>query len=426
MAFEGTPEAGTAAEPRYPGTGFRNEPDFRDGTTPTSFQTVSAPAAGADSEATLTLNSRRLPPPNLDYVFDDPADGEPGRDRMLVHGVWELILAVALIGVGYLLSREETGSLSGEGLRSLLVYASMLGALAVGSALSLRAGAPNLAVGAVAIAAALYFGHNADGGLFQPVAVVVGVCAVIGLVQGLVIVGLHVPGWAASIGVGLVLLIWSSRQASVSIADGYNPLDHAYVWFGAIAAVSVISGLVGLVPSVRRAVGRFRPVADPAQRRGMVAAAITLGAVVGSTVLAGIAGVLAIGLARQAAPSDGFELTALALGAALLGGTSAFGRRGGIFGTVFAACLLTVAMAYAEAAGQNWSPAAFAAAAIALGLAVTRLVERYGRPTPGDELDDEDWVPGTTSTDGWSAGRPSTDLGGLWSSDEAWGAGERR
>ncbi len=345
---------------------------------------------------------------------------------MLVHGVWELILAVALIGVGYLLSREEAGSLSGEGLRSLLVYASMLGALAVGSALSLRAGAPNLAVGAVAIAAALYFGHNADGGLFQPVAVVVGVCAVIGLVQGLVIVGLHVPGWAASIGVGLVLLIWSNRQASVSIADGYNPLDHAYVWFGAIAAVSVISGLVGLVPSVRRAVGRFRPVADPAQRRGMVAAAITLGAVVGSTVLAGIAGVLAIGLARQAAPSDGFELTALALGAALLGGTSAFGRRGGIFGTVFAACLLTVAMAYAEAAGQNWSPAAFAAAAIALGLAVTRLVERYGRPTPGDELDDEDWVPGTTSTDGWSAGRPSTDLGGLWSSDEAWGAGERR
>ncbi len=53
MAFEGTPQVGgTAAEPRYAGSGFRNEPDFRDGTTPTSFQPVSAPAGAADSEAT--------------------------------------------------------------------------------------------------------------------------------------------------------------------------------------------------------------------------------------------------------------------------------------------------------------------------------------------------------------------------------------
>ena len=52
----------------------------------------------------------RVPPPNLDYVFDDPADGEPGRDRMLVHGLWELVLALALAGVGYLLYRARASA----------------------------------------------------------------------------------------------------------------------------------------------------------------------------------------------------------------------------------------------------------------------------------------------------------------------------
>ena len=77
---------------------------------------------------------------------------------------------------------------------------------------------------------------------------------------------------------------------------------------------------------------------------------------------------------------DGLELTALAVGVALLGGTSAFGRRGGIFGTVLAAALLAVAMAYTQAIGHPWTAFALAAVAIALGLGVTRVVERFGRP----------------------------------------------
>ena len=47
-----------------------------------SFETTSQPVLAApvtDGESTLTHRSR-----NLDYVFDDPAHGEPGRDRMLV------------------------------------------------------------------------------------------------------------------------------------------------------------------------------------------------------------------------------------------------------------------------------------------------------------------------------------------------------
>ena len=49
-------------------------------------------------------------------------------------------------------------------------------------------------------------------------------------------------------------------------------------------------------------------------------------------------------------PGTGLEWTGLAIGAALLAGTSAYGRRGGIFGTLLAVAGLTLFLDYAAAA----------------------------------------------------------------------------
>lgn len=398
--------------------------------TTSSQPVLAAPVAGADAEATSSPGRRAAATPNLDYVFDDPAHGEPGRDRMLVHGLWELLLVLVLAGAAYLLYREESSAITGAGLRGLMIAAATLGALAAGSALSLRAGAPNLAVGAVAIAAALHFGRNAGGGVLQTLLVVVGLCALIGLVQGGIIVGLHVPAWAASLGVAVLLLAWSTLQDVENVSGNYDPVAHAYYWFGGFCALSVIASLVGLVPWVRRVVGRFRPVADPAHRRGWIAGLITLVATVVATTLAGVGGVLIVTDSGAPAASAGFELTALALGAALLGGTSAYGRRGGIFGTVFAVSLLVVLGEYGDETGRDWSPGLVAAAAIGLGLVVTRLVERYGRPrvSVADDEEELDWVPkihGTSDGRTWSS-TTATTTGGLWASDDAWGTSDRR
>jgi ribose/xylose/arabinose/galactoside ABC-type transport system permease subunit len=398
-----------------------------------SFDTASQPVLappGATAEPDTTTITRRATP-NLDYVFDDPADGEPGRDRMVIHGVWELVLVVALAGAVFLLYQEQSSALTGAGLRNLMISASILGAVAAASALCLRAGAPNLAVGAVAVAAALHFGRNSDGGLLQPMLIVIGVCAVIGLVQGALIVGLHVPAWAASLGVAMVMFAWSSRQAAVTMTAGYDPAPHAYYWFGGFCALSITASLVGLIPPVRRAFGRFRPVADPALRRGWIAGTNTLAAIVAASILAGVAGVLWVSSAGAAEASGGFELTALAIGAALLGGTSAYGRRGGIFGTVFAVALLAVLARYALQVGWGWSDALLGAAAIGVGLVVTRLVERFGRPRPAvleEGEEDEGWMPKVhTTPEGrtWST-TTATSPGGIWSSDDAWGTGDRR
>ena len=366
--------------------------------------------------------------PNLHYVFDDPNDGEPGRDRMLVHGVWELALALAIAAVGFALSQARPGALGGGQLRDLLLAITVLGLLGIAGALSLRAGAPNLAVGGAAVFSGLWVSQHAEGGLLGPAAASVGICAAIGLVQGLVVAGLHVPAWAASLAVLLGIGAWALAQSSVPADVDYSPQDDAYLWFAIVAVVSVVASLFGLAPAVRRGFARFRPVADPSRRRGKAAAVVAVVATTASMTIAGLAGVLIVLLDGRADATAGLELTALGLGVALLGGTSAYGRRGGIFGTIFAACLLALFVAWLGEVAPETPLAWVAVGAIGLGLVATRLVERFGRPMllPGG-VDDESWMPrvhGLAPTSRpWQA--PPTPTGGLWSSDEGWGGPPR-
>jgi ribose/xylose/arabinose/galactoside ABC-type transport system permease subunit len=430
MVFEDSSPTTTASS-RYLGEGFRHEPEFRDGVATYEVVTENGTATTVTEEPTA---AHRRAKPNLEYVFDDPSHGEPGRDRMLVHGIWELLLAVAVAGLGFLLYRTDSAALSGDSLRRLAVGAAALGLVAAAVAMSLRAGVPNLAAGTVAVAAAVFFARHYSGELVQPLLIVLGLAAAIGLVQGVVVAGLQVPAWAAGLGVAVGLAVWIGTGSVGLARSAYNPVPDAYYWFGGFAVLSVVAGLFGLVPPLRRAVGRFRPVADPAQRRGMVAAVFAAAATVVSSMLAAVGGLVTVWSTQQAGATDGVQLTALAVGVALLGGTSAFGRRGGIFGTVLAVALISIADAYTGAIHHPWTGYALAAVAIGVGLAVTRVVERFGRPNAGRDEDDEDeWSPkvhsgGGTSTTGtarsWQpAAMPTAPaVGGLWASDDAWGA----
>jgi ribose/xylose/arabinose/galactoside ABC-type transport system permease subunit len=366
-----------------------------------------------DTDYADTPQRRPVPPAVLDDVFDDPAHGDPGRDRMAVHVVWEVLLLLAAGGVAFLLQRYDADTFKGAGLETLLVSATALGLLAVGTGLTLRAGAVNLALGPVAVAAALHFAENGDRGVANALGSAALGALALGVVLGLFVAVVHVPGWAASLAAALVVIVFiQQRGAPVDVQGAYEPTDHALIIFGGFAAVAVLGGIFGSIKAVRRSVGRFRPVADPARRRGTVAAVLTAGLIALSMPMAAVAGVLiaAVG-SGPVAPVTGFEWTGLALGAALLGGTSAYGRRGGVFGTVLSVVLITLFIEYQRARDWDISVLAIAAGAIVIGLLATRLVETFGRPKSA--VGDTSWrgpTGGRTSpeiTDSWSATLPA-------------------
>ncbi|WP_433388310.1 ABC transporter permease [Micromonospora sp. KLBMP9576] len=338
------------------------------------------PGRGASPEP-----SSGIPASVLENVFDDPAHGEPGRDRFAVHVVWELLLLAGLGVLTYLLWQEEPAALRGDALRSLLLDVVMLGLLTLAAGLTLRTAAVNLAVGPVAVAAALHVAEQGDRGVGTAVGPALAVAALGGLVLALVVVVLHVPGWAASLaGAAAVVGYVEQRSAPVVPQGDFDPGPDALLLFVGFAAVAVLGGLFGAVRTVRRVVGRFRPVVDPARRRGTVAAVVTAAALVGSTMLAALAGMLAASRgAAPVAPDPGLAWTVLAVGLAMLAGTSVYGRRGGVFGTLLAVCLFVVFSAYAQARGWTVNRWALGAAVLGIGLPVSRLVEAYGRPAPG-------------------------------------------
>jgi ribose/xylose/arabinose/galactoside ABC-type transport system permease subunit len=411
---------------RDPDSSLRDDTAYR----PTSYESGDYPEPDT-TESTLNGQQRRLSPAVLDDVFDDPEHGEVGRDRMAVHLVWETVLLLAAAAFAVLLYRRDADAFRGASLNSLLVFAAALGLLGLGAAVTLRTGAVNLALGPVAVASALHFAEQSDRGVLAAAGVAVAVGAAAGLVIAVSVVGLHVPGWAASLAAGLAVVVYiQQRGAPVEVQGGYDPTRHAAYLFGMVAALSVLGGLLGSIRSIRRTVGRFRPVGDPARRRGGVAGVLTGGAIVLSTVCAVGAGVLLAAVGDgPVVPSPGLELTGLALGAALAGGTSAFGRRGGVFGTVLAVTVLTLFIRYAEESGWRIAQLATAATAMAIGLVVTRLVERFGRPParPDDDWDDApaglDPGPSTRSsprTESWSSALPAQPAAGRadpWESD---------
>nr|WP_067369680.1 hypothetical protein [Micromonospora rosaria] len=347
-------------------------------------------------------------PVDLPANPDDPEPGAAGHDRIGVHLAWEVVLLAGAVVLAYLLWRTQPATLRGAGLRDLLIDLVALGLLTVAAGLSLRTAAVNLAVGPVAVAAALHFAEQSERSVPAVVGPATLVAALGGLVLALVVVVLHVPSWAASLaGAAGVIVYIEQRAAPVVVQGDHDPGRAALHLFAGFAALAVLGGLFGAIRAVRRLVGRSRPVGDPALPQGPVAAVLTAFALVSSTVLAMLAGtLLAAEATAPVAPGTGLDGTVLAVGTALLAGTSAYGRRGGIFGTLFAVSLVALFLAWAQARGWVVSPWAVGGVALAIGLLVTRLVETFGRPRSTEvEVADRPVSGDGTISSGWSAPR---------------------
>ena len=340
-----------------------------------------------------------------------PAAAEDdGRDRIGVHLGWEVVLLVVTAVLAFFLYREDPASLQRPAMDTLLVTGAAIGLLALGAGLTVRAGVPNLALGPILVASQLHFAENGDDGLLPALLPALAVAAAAAAVVAIVVLAFHVPGWAATLAAALGVIVFIQlRIAPVAVQGDFDPTGHAFFYFGGFALLAVLGGGLGAIGPVRRFLGRMRAAADPARRRGAAVVLPVLTSLVVSSLFAVGAGVLLAAVAeRPIVPGTGLEWTGIALGLALLAGTSAYGRRGGIFGTLFAVTGLTLFLDFAARRDLDVALFATAGAVLAAGLIVTRLVETYGRSLPAG---DEDWsTPPTGAGAGatWSPGLPET------------------
>lgn len=330
-----------------------------------------------------------VPPPGYPPV---PVPNPTGRttgpetaDRPWVNLVWEGILLVVIgLGIAGCLLFGPLDSLSDVDRFALVFVPVLVLATAVG--LSLRVGAVNFAVVAVATAAGPVHRLFVEENPLLGVAVVVGGAVVVGAVLALLVTVCRAPGWAASLAVGVGLFLamnhFRDRLAGGTIT---GPSEEIVQWL--ILAVAVVvslgGGLLGMIPGVRRVLGDCRDAEDGYRRRGPAGAAVTWLALIGSSVLAAAAGVIGVTVSGPflGITGDPQLMLALVLGIVLVGGTGLRGRRGGVAGTVLAWVLVMGAwwLTYVLRLDSTIL-ASLPVAVLLLGLIVNGVLNRVSRP----------------------------------------------
>jgi ribose/xylose/arabinose/galactoside ABC-type transport system permease subunit len=202
-----------------------------------------------------------------------------------------------------------------------------------------------------------------------------------------------VPAWAVSLGAAAllqaaILAIYGTQLMTLRTPDAQLSSGDFAVGTVLFVLLSLGGAVIFAVPAVRDALCANR-AADAAPRFAVRRLSGALVGFAGSSALAGLAGVLLARRLMAAIPPIGSELLPMALGAALLGGVSIFGRRGGIAGVVLAVGVLSLIRHWMALAGADaWTQTLLAGVAIAVGLIVSRLIELAARltdrPRPAD------------------------------------------
>jgi ribose/xylose/arabinose/galactoside ABC-type transport system permease subunit len=293
----------------------------------------------------------------------------------LVSLAWDgvlLIITVALVGAALATTHQAH-------LADIIRPIGYLGLVASGFALSLRTGSPNLAVGAIAGTTGVIGAHFAAEGtsLLTAMAEAVAIATGAGLIAGLVVAALSVPAWAATLALAAL-----AESAALGISNDQDLVLHASgnypsgQWITAFIAVSVAGGALWLVPGIRNALSKSRSAGEPGRWAGLGPG---LGAVIGlagSSLLAGAGGASMATYLLVAQPTDGLNLTLVALAATAVGGVSLYGRRAGVLGTVLGVVIAQTAefLLILHGVSASWINAAIGGL-IVVGLVVNRVLE---------------------------------------------------
>ena len=270
-----------------------------------------------------------------------------GRTPLTSTGIVFVVLALALVAGAILTATAGRNFFSPGNISAILTGTSILGFVAIGQTLVILGGSLDLSVPYVVSLTSLVAGVTMAGETSNvPLAVLLalGVAALIGLVNGLVVSLLGVHGFIATLGMGLILAGYLGTNYKGS--EGSAPRDFRLIGATNIGPVPV-STLIMLACAAlvilllrRTRIGHhlYAVGGNPqvARLSGLRTAPPVVMAHVLCSVLAGMAGLLLLARLSVGSPTigsqGGYDLMSIA--AVVLGGTVLAGGKGNILGTL--------------------------------------------------------------------------------------------
>lgn len=258
------------------------------------------------------------------------------------------LLAFAATAIG----THSGDELTWTGLSGLIERMVALGIVALGQTFAILAGSIDLSVAEVISVAAVMASFVMQGRVEMigpAIALVLALSAIIGLVNGVLVVRARVNPFIATLGVGLCLqgvLSAAFTDFAGSVPRGFQVLAYGSVggFPAPILLLLLLTALSWLVLEHTRFGAHLYAVggnAEGARQAGIHTGRVLIAAHVICSVLAGLAGLYLAARLRSGAPwigRDGvYDLQSIAV--AVIGGTLLSGGRGGVWGS-FAGALL--------------------------------------------------------------------------------------
>jgi len=280
------------------------------------------------------------------------------RFKEVLSGHWVALLCLVLVLV---LGPVVPGFASAANLRNVFSSLLPLLAVAVGQTLVFITGGIDLSVTAVVALASVLGARvmTADGGLLAgsplavPVAVVVTLATglVVGTISGLSVARLRMPPFLATLAVMTFasgFAIWLTRSANIAgLPEGFRLLGAGSL--GPLPTPLLVVGPLALGAHVlltRTVLGRWLFAvggnARTARVSGVPVERVVLFAYVACAACAAVASILYTARLETGSPVLGQRILLDVIGAVVIGGTSLFGGRGSVLGTVYGALFITL------------------------------------------------------------------------------------
>jgi fructose transport system permease protein len=232
-----------------------------------------------------------------------------------------------------------------------------VGTLAVGQTLIILTAGIDLSNGAIMVLGSIVMAKLAvASGVPAPLAILAGllVTTLLGLCNGLIIAFFRVPPFVATLGMlnlAYATTLLYSGQASVDnlppgllILDSHIPIGSFLLPIGPLVMLAVIAVMWYLLNQTGwgRHIYAFGNNVEAARLTGINVARLQISAYLSAGIIYGIAALLVLGRTTVGDPNAGQTDNLDSITAVVIGGTSLFGGRGGVIGTLIGALIVGV------------------------------------------------------------------------------------